>query len=142
MRILVLARFAGVVLAGVSFAQSQPVSLIRMSDTVWSYYQEGNEPRNAVQPDVSWKAPEFDDAGWSQGVAPFGVESTPLPEPIRTPLLLTAPSSTTQTITYYFRTHFNWSGGSNAVLLCTNLLDDGAIIYVNGFETYRYRMVG
>jgi len=48
-------------------------------------------------------------------------------------------STTTQVLTYYFRTQFNFSGNPNGVtLILTNLLDDGAVIYLNGVELGRF----
>src|SRR5688500_12754801 len=128
---------AGSWLFSLSTLYAQPVPLISVSATPWRYYQEGREPTNNSQANVSWKAPEFDDATWPEGLGLFGFEDTPLPEPIRTPLSLFAPGRTAPTTTYYFRTHFNWSQGSNAFLWFTNLLDDGAVIYLNGTEIYR-----
>ena len=121
---------------------AQVVSLITIADSPWRYYEEGREPINTSQPGISWKAPEFNDATWPQGLGSFGFEETPLPTPIQTPLLLTAPGAQEQTRTYYFRTHFTWNHGPNAYLWFTNLLDDGAVVYLNGSEIYRYRIIG
>lgn len=43
--------------------------------------------------------------------------------------------------TYYFRTHFTYSGSLAGVTLTANImLDDGAVIYLNGVEATRVRM--
>ena len=44
-------------------------------------------------------------------------------------------------VTYYFRTHFQYPGGTTPTsLLFTNLMDDGVIVYLNGQEAYRLNM--
>src|SRR6185503_16466233 len=58
------------------------------------------------------------------------------PEPIRTPL-----SVANGKITFYFRTHFNFSPTLNiSQLELSHVLDDGAIVYLNGVEVYRNNM--
>ena len=77
--------------------------------------------------------------GWPTGKALFGVESSypyPYEIPLQTPLVLNAGRTT-----YYFRTHFVYSGPfTNLQLLATADIDDGAIFYLNGAEVGRVRM--
>lgn len=43
--------------------------------------------------------------------------------------------------TYYFRTHFTWNGPLTGVTLAAKfMIDDGAVIYLNGVEVRRVRM--
>ena len=45
--------------------------------------------------------------------------------------------------TYYFRTHFLFSGtAAGFALVFTNFIDDGAVFYLNGTEIQRVRMAG
>src|SRR5206468_3673233 len=43
-------------------------------------------------------------------------------------------------LTYYFRTTFEVAGAPPVFLTFSNLVDDGAVFYVNGAEVYRLRM--
>lgn len=140
MRIVTWRALLCVIVLGAFVAHSQTTPLIRVSDTPWRYYQEGNQPSN--QSGLTWKDAAFDDAAWPTGLGVFGEETTQLPAPIQTRLWLTPPGGSNQVVTYYFRTHFNWTGGSNVFLWFTNLLDDGAVAYLNGTEIYRYRITG
>ncbi len=93
--------------------------------SAWKYNQAGNDLGTA------WRERSYNDAGWSSGPALLYVESAALP----------ATKSTALTIgptTYYFRNHFNFSGNAASTTLTLNLiLDDGAVVYLNGTEIYR-----
>lgn len=92
------------------------------SDAVWKYDQTG------VFPGPNWMESAFDDSAWPSGPAALGVESAILSEPIRTPLTL-GPT------TYYFRNTFNYTGDPSTDLLRLRLLiDDGAVVFINGVE--------
>lgn len=94
-------------------------------DAVWNYQQSGNFPGS------NWMTQSFNDSSWLSGPAVLGVEDSPLPEPIRTNLTLGA-------VTYYFRHTFSYSGNNATDLLQLRLLiDDGAIVYLNGAEVVR-----
>lgn len=94
-------------------------------DAIWKYQQSGSFPGS------NWMTQSFNDNSWPSGPATLGVESAGLPEPIRTGLTL-------GTITYYFRHTFNYSGDpANDLLQLRLLIDDGAIIYINGSEILR-----
>ncbi len=108
--------------------------LIRMTN-VWSYDQTGVDFGSA------WRGPGFDDSGWSVGPALLGAEdSVPFPYviPVATPL--TRPDRGGP-ITVYFRTRFTFPDFPDGVtLLAENLVDDGAVYYLNGSEVGRVRM--
>ena len=102
---------------------SGPRALIAITN-LWRYYQSG--PLEA-----GWNTPSFNDSAWPQGRALLYVETAALP----------APKSTALTLgqnTYYFRTTFVLpslpAGGS---LVLSNILDDGAVFYLNGKELHR-----
>ena len=108
--------------------------LIGFSST-WRYDQAG------VDLGTSWREPGFVDAGWPSGQSLLGYEIiTAYPEPFRTSLNVS--NGPTPINTYYFRTHFTLSNDSSAsvTLMSTNLLDDGAVYYLNGTEVGRIRM--
>jgi hypothetical protein len=91
---------------------------------------------------VNWKAASYNDSGWmgqgpgllhvletSIGVAPKNTVMPPLTTGLGIPR------------TYYFRTHFDFTGDKSAVsLIFSNYVDDGAVFYLNGTEIYRLRM--
>lgn len=88
---------------------------------------------------TAWRNVGYNDAipPWeaTPGIAMFGFETTPLeyPLPFNTPLNLKDPGATDATTTFYFRTHFNFTGPTfGAVLTSSNLVDDGVAYYING----------
>ncbi len=104
-----------------------PQTLVRMTNT-WRYNS------NVAFTDLTWIVPGFDDAAWSSGAALLYNEVAALPEAKNTLLGLGR-------LTYYFRTKFNFSGSTaGAGLKLFTILDDGAVIYLNGQELYRQNM--
>jgi hypothetical protein len=103
-------------------------TLIAM-DSIWSYEQSGTAL------DGSWCQPAYDDSTWPTGPGVLYVETAALPWPKNTRLTLG------QT-TYYFRTHFSLDAAPEKVtsFALTVLIDDGAIVYLNGREVYRLGM--
>jgi len=100
-------------------------------DATWRYLQGGNLDG------VNWQASAYDDSAWPSGQALLGAGGA-TPEPVRTPLV-----SSSANVTYYFRSSFNVPAGFTATSLqFSNLIDDGAVFYVNGREVARYNMPG
>jgi hypothetical protein len=91
---------------------------------------------------VNWKSSAYDDSAWmgpgaallyvlesSTGVSPKNTAMPPLVQVGVIPK------------TYYFRSHFNFTGDSSQTsLIFSNYIDDGAVFYLNGAEVYRLRM--
>ena len=103
------------------------VTLIEMTGQ-WRYHQE------ATTPPSDWPEPGFDDAVWPSGKALLAKESSPMPAPLNTPLAL-GPR------TFYFRTRFDWSGDAPPTRVqLWAIVDDGAILYLNGREALRLGM--
>ena len=98
-------------------------------DSIWSYEQSGTAL------DASWRQPAYADSAWPKGPGVLYVEDAALPGPKNT-LLKLGPT------TYYFRTHFTLDAAPEKVasLDLTLLIDDGAILYLNGEEVYRLGM--
>ncbi|HAV63329.1 MAG TPA: hypothetical protein DCY13_13310, partial [Verrucomicrobiales bacterium] len=109
--------------AGPFVAETNDYPLVSMTH-VWRYNQNGVSLGN------SWRTLGYNDSAWPQGPALLFVEDAPLPAPKNTPLTL-GPT------TFYFRTQFtNDLVGSNLSLMLSLVIDDGAVIYLNGQELY------
>src|SRR5262245_18540129 len=102
--VLLLAGLAG----STPWAGAQPpLRLIDPFTHVWRYDDSGHELGTA------WRESAYNDSSWPTGMGLFGVETTtpfhyaPAGFPaVTVPLALTAPGNTAQTVTFYFRTHF------------------------------------
>jgi hypothetical protein len=118
--------------ASVPVARFPGPALVTINAThLWSYEASGTNLGTA------WSATGFNDSAWLTGPALIGQESAAMAEPLRT--VITPYNS--GTITYYFRTHVNYSGPSGSgVLQLRPFIDDSAIVYLNGAEIYRTRM--
>ena len=94
----------------------------------WRFEDSGTEPEPA------WRTPSFDDRNWAAGSGLFFVEEASLPAPKNTPL---APDRST----YYFRGTFQVEGNpAEKVFMFRQVVDDGAVVYVNGTEVARFNM--
>ncbi len=103
------------------------LTLVEMASQ-WRYHQD------ATAPPPDWLAPGFDDTAWPNGQALLGKESSPMPAPLNTTLTL-GPR------TFYFRTRFEWNGEAPPTRLqLWAVVDDGAILYINGREALRLGM--
>lgn len=101
-------------------------------DSVWSYEDSDTDLGAA------WRELGFDDSAWASGGALLGRETSPdnLPEN-----LVTEVGYVSGIPTYYFRKHFEFSGDpAGAGLRLRTVVDDGAVIYLNGVELHRLRM--
>ena len=97
-------------------------------DQVWRFQQSGADLGTA------WREPEYSDVNWPSGQGALYVENAELPAPKNTPLTLGR-------TTYYFRTEFVHDGSTEGLDLAMRLLvDDGAIVYLNGIEILRQNM--
>ncbi len=101
--------------------------------SAWKYWREAADPDGAGA-EGSWFVPGYDDSAWSAGPGFFGHDpSKPLLQAARGTSFTTGYA--TSTVTYYFRTTFNWSGAlSGQTFALDQWLDDGAIYYLNGKE--------
>jgi hypothetical protein len=106
------------------FVTNSPVSM----GGLWKFNNAG------VDFGTAWRNPDFDDSGWSNGAAIFFHTSAFLPALKNTPLNPVQPTS-------YFRTQFIFNGDTSQTHLALSpLLDDGAVIYLNGTEVARVNM--
>ena len=108
-------------------ASTTTVEAIAIND-VWAYDQSGADLGAA------WCDPAYDDSLWPAGPGVLGVEDDPIPAAINTDLTLGP-------MTYYFRKHFTVDADPAGVSLdLTMLVDDGAVVYLNGAEVLRVGM--
>ncbi len=103
-----------------------PKTLISMTDS-WRYDSSGIDLGN------SWREPDFDDSGWPAGQALLYVENANLPAEKNTQLTIGKP-------TYYFRKKFLASDVEGMELDAYLIVDDGAVVYLNGVEALRLGM--
>ncbi len=102
------------------------LNLIAMTNS-WKYNQSGDQG-------TVWHGPTFDDTAWPSGRALLYVESASLPAPKNTAL-------TIGKTTYYFRSHFDFPTNKTGFRLeAETVLDDGAVIYLNGQDVKRIGM--
>jgi len=119
--------------------------VVQMTDTnqVWSYDDAG------VDHGASWFQTNFI-GPWKTGRAVFDSifsgtnRATVGGQPVHTQLNLFYPQPwgvTSNTITFYFQTLFQWPGTTNrTTFYLNNLVDDGAAFYLNGVEFYNTNM--
>lgn len=97
--------------------------------STWRFYTNGYAG-------AAWMATNFSDASWRTGGALLYRESGSLPWPKTTQLRL-GPTS------YYFRTTFAYPYDPSAADIgMRTVIDDGAVIYLNGQDVRRLRMAG
>ena len=101
------------------------------ASTSWRYNASGTNPP------ANWTSRDFDDHDWSQGPALLGnvtgkLPASKLPEPLRTVF------ARSNYISFYFRTPFVFAGDPlGAQLRIRQVIDDGAVVYLNGVEVSR-----
>jgi hypothetical protein len=105
------------------------IPFVNYGDT-WKYNDKN------VDLGTAWRAPAYDDSAWPQGPGLFGFETAPLPAPgIHTPF------TNVQQLTFYLRKTFTYNGSLKGVTMTVDqVLDDGAVYYLNGQEIGRSGM--
>ena len=82
----------------------------------------------------AWRELDYDDSQWAEGPGPVGIENANLPVPLGTSLFGDVP------FTAYFRRAFFLSEEMPVGMYFTNMIDDGAVFYLNGQEIFRVGM--
>lgn len=96
----------------------------------WRYLDDGSDQGRA------WTGRGFDDSAWQSGNAQFGYG-----EDDEATTISFGPDSDNKFLTTYFRATFEVANLSAIESVALNILvDDGAVIHVNGTETHRVRM--
>ena len=119
-------------LVGTAASQAQaPTQLIHPTTQQWRYLADNTDQGTA------WSGKLFDDSTWPTGTALFGNDAG---YPFAFATTIAGPS-TGGPLVCYFRTKFNWAGGTMGVILTgTNYIDDGDVVYLNGVEVTRFNM--
>ena len=87
---------------------------------------------------TAWRKANYNDASWKEGPGLLGVENSALPDPgIQTGI------NKGSQLCYYFRKEFTYGSDPGEVTLTIDqIVDDGAVYYLNGTEVGRSRMPG
>lgn len=94
--------------------------------SVWKYLDNGTDQGTA------WRAPAFNDVGWASGPGELGYG-----EGDQSTTVGFGGNVNNRFVTTYFRRTFNITGINSFSDFTFNLFrDDGAIVYVNGYEVY------
>jgi hypothetical protein len=84
---------------------------------------------------TGWEMIGYDDSTWPSGLAGLGFDSSVNAVPIRTQLPYQANS-----VPVYFRRHFSLPGTNGVVLTLRDVVDDGAVYFINGQEVFRHNV--
>ncbi len=102
-------------------------TLIAQSSATWKYLADGSDQS------AQWRVLNFDDSAWSSGMGPLGYG-----DPWITTTVPFGPDANNKPITTYFRKVFTVPNPTAVSSLILRLLvDDGAVIYLNGVEVLR-----
>ena len=116
------------VLPAISFA------LVSLTNQ-WKYDQSGNDLGSA------WKETNYNDAAWASGRGVLALETLAAVTTLTNTVLALSNGASQRILTYYFRTRFVCTNNPATVYLsASNLVDDGAVVYLNGVEVYRLNM--
>ena len=98
----------------------------------WKYDDSGTDLG------IAWSSPSFSDTSWKEGLAKFGYGDND-----ETTSVSYGSSSSSKHITTYFRRRFHLADPSGIEALEAELLvDDGAVVYINGTEALRDNLPG
>lgn len=108
--------------------------LAGLTNQAWRYNQTDGDLGTA------WRGTNYNDTSWPLSNALLAVENLAAINPLIRTVLQLAPGGT-QIPTYYFRSQFVLSNDPALIsLVASNYFDDGAVVYVNGTEAFRYNM--
>lgn len=114
----------------ISRQKSESITLIDAGSS-WKYFDKGTSP-------VNWNNPAFDDASWAEGLAQFGYG-----ENDEKTIVSYGSDPNNKYVTTYFRKLFTVADATSLEQLAGSILvDDGAVIYLNGVELIRTNMPG
>jgi len=122
---------AGYVFQGWTKSGSVGTSSLKAMGTQWSYYDQGSlDGKN-------WTSPTYSESGWKKGNAPLGYGK----DNVATTISYGSDAQNKRP-TSYFRTTVTLQSapGANDVFTMDYMIDDAAVIYVNGQEAARYNI--
>jgi len=109
-------------------------SLVPLTN-LWRYDQTGADLGTA------WKEVNYHDTAWPLGRGVLALETAASVTALTNTVLALTNGSGQRVLTYYFRTRFVCTNDPATVYLsASNLVDDGAVVYLNGLEVYRFNM--
>lgn len=123
----------GAVAAGALTASggSTAYTTLKASGGSWKYLEA------AAAPAASWNTSAFDDSSWLTATAPFGYGESGLTTTLAQPAAAGSPEPNP----VYFRSTFTVANAAAVTGLNLELLvDDGAVVYINGVEAARAGM--
>jgi hypothetical protein len=119
--------------------KAQEIQTLLDWDSNWRYVEDGSDLGTAWR---EFDYPAENDAPWSApspGILAFE-DQMPIEYTVTAAINTTLAVSMVVT-TFYFRASFNFSGPtSGLILVATNVMDDGSVIYLNGTEVGRFRV--
>lgn len=126
-------------------ASAQTNKLISWTN-VWAYNDTTDSANNLHG--TGWELPGYNTnsaPGWKTGRALFGNDSPGVYDSPGSPFTggingFATPldRNPTSRVTYYFRAKFNWPGSpAGVILVSSNVVDDGMVVYLNGTEVIR-----
>jgi uncharacterized repeat protein (TIGR02543 family) len=122
---LVLTKATGIATTNLVNA-AVPAPVLPATVATWKYLDDGSNQS------TQWRARTFDDAGWASGPSELGYADSPATT------VSYGPSSASKYITTYFRHTFQVADPALIASLSLKLLvDDGAVVYLNGEEVVR-----
>lgn len=117
-----------------SLRGAESAALLNLTDS-WKYEDSGADLGSA------WRTPGYNDSLWPAGPGVLAREDTPIVLAMTGTTLTRQGTNGQFKVTDYFRTRFTvpaihpgWR------LVASNLVDDGAVYYLNGAELFRLRM--
>jgi len=103
-------------------------------DATWRYHDGNVDLGNA------WIHPQFDDSEWLEGPGILGYDTGDRRDQWPEPGLQTELRE--RLVTYYFRKEFDYEGeGAGRTLYISQIIDDGAVYYLNGEEIARSALI-
>ena len=106
---------------------AQPVPTAPATAASWKYLANGSDQS------TQWRAANFTDTAWSSGTAPLGYG-----DPWIVTTVPYGPNASAKYITTYFRNTFTIANPALIANLTLRLMvDDGAVVYLNGVEVVR-----
>ncbi len=127
----------GLALFGMSHRASAQSSFVLMglTDHVWKYENSNTDLGTA------WRATNYNDAAWQSGRGILAYENGGINATIASLTNTVLDPGSLVFITRYFRTSFQLTNDTAAFsVISSNYFDDGAVVYLNGVEAFRYNM--
>lgn len=139
---VVVSNSLGSATSSVAFLRISP-SAVTSTSAIFALNYAWRYNTNAQDLGTSWRDFDYNDATWPSGAGILAKEDSG--NAVVYPLIGTQFGGTSNGATFitnfYFRTHFTVTNKAQITgLILSNVVDDGAIFYLNGTEAFRYNM--